>query len=40
VEKKIIKTKQKNNDVTILPTELPMEFIPSVKSVGKTVGKL
>jgi hypothetical protein len=26
--------------VSFLPTKLPMEFIPSVKSVGKSVGKL
>jgi len=36
-----IKTKQKkNDDVSFLPTKLPMEFIPSVKSAGKSVGKL
>jgi hypothetical protein len=34
--RKKIKTKQKNNNVSFLP----MEFIPSVKSVGKFVGKL
>jgi hypothetical protein len=38
VGNKIIKTKQKkNDDVMILPTELPTEFISSVKSVGKIV---
>jgi len=32
---KKIKTKQKNDDVSFLPTELPMEFILSVKSISK-----
>jgi hypothetical protein len=37
----IIKTKQKkNDDVPFLPTELPTEFIPSIKSIGKFIGKL
>jgi hypothetical protein len=40
VGNKIIKTKKKNDHVTILSTELPMKFIPLVKSVGETVGKL
>jgi hypothetical protein len=41
VGNKIIKKKaKKNNHVTILPTELQTKFIPSVKSVDKTVGKL
>jgi hypothetical protein len=39
-EKIIITTKQKNNDVSFLPTKLPTEFILSVKSIGKFVGKL
>jgi len=39
VEKKL-KQSKKNNDVSFLPTELPTAFIPSVKSVGKSVGKL
>jgi len=34
--RKKIKTKQKNNNVSFLPTE----FIPSVKSIGKFIGKL
>jgi len=37
---KKIKTKQKNDNVSFLPTELPMEFILLVKSFGKSVGKL
>jgi hypothetical protein len=40
VGNKIIKTKQKNDDMMILPTELPTKFIPTVISVGKIVGKL
>jgi len=42
MEKIIIKTKQKkkNDDVPFLPTELPTEFIPSIKSIGKFIGKL
>jgi hypothetical protein len=39
VEKKS-KTKQKNNDVSFIPIELQTAFIPSVKLVGKIVGKL
>jgi hypothetical protein len=31
--KKKIKTKQKNDDVSFIPTELSTEFIPSVKSL-------
>jgi hypothetical protein len=38
---KKIKTKQKqNDDVSFLLMELPPEFIPPVKSIGKFVGKL
>jgi len=37
---KKLKQSKKNNDVSFLPTELLMEFIPSVKSVGKFIGKL
>ena len=40
-EGKKIKTKQKKiMTCQDLPTELPTEFIPSVKSVDKSVGKL
>jgi len=38
--KKILKQSKKNDDVLFLPTELPMEFILSVKFVAKSVGKL
>jgi hypothetical protein len=35
-EKKIKKkSKKKNDDVSFLPMELPTEFIPFVKSIGK-----
>jgi hypothetical protein len=40
VRKIIIKTNKKNNDVPFLPTKLPTEFIPPVKSVGKFVGDM
>jgi len=39
-EKKIIKTKQNNNDVPFLQMKLPMECILSVKSISKFIGKL
>ena len=40
VGKKKLKQSKNNDDISFIPTELPKKLIPSVKSIGKIIGKV
>jgi hypothetical protein len=40
VGKKKLKQSKNNDDISFIPTELPTKLIPSVKSIGKIIGKV